>query len=234
MQALELAEVTVSRDRGTPELSIARLELGCGETMAVTGRADFARRTFHNVLAGLETPTSGRVAWNGVDIAALTASRRDLWRARHVGFLSRETNLFPGLSIVDNVLLPAGLSHRSGFGFWSGSADLRNRAIALVERVGLAEPGRLVDGLTREERRRVALARMLLRRPGILVVDDPTGDLGPYAAEAIGNLLLTLAREDGATLVAFTDDERLISHAQCVVPLRAGRVLSDGLVEMAS
>jgi len=65
-------------------------------------------------------------------------------------------------------------------------------------------------------------------------VDDPTGDLGPHAAEAIGDLLLTLAREDGATLVAFTDDERLISHAQCVVPLRAGRVLSDGLVEMAS
>ncbi|CAH1659090.1 Putative ABC transport system ATP-binding protein [Hyphomicrobiales bacterium] len=235
MQALELADVTISyRDHGNPELSVAQLRLGCGETMAVTGRADIGKRALHNILAGLEKPTTGRVLWNEVDIAALSAPRRDRWRARHMGLMSRETNLFPGLSIMDNVLLPTGLGRGNGFGFWRGSAALRERAVMLIGRVGLTDPGRPVDDLSRGERRRAALARMLLKRPDILLVDDPTGDLPPHAAEAIGDSLLALAREERVTLVAFTDDERLISRVDHIAPLRAGRILSEGCLEMAS
>ncbi|CAH1667778.1 MULTISPECIES: ATP-binding cassette domain-containing protein [unclassified Chelatococcus] len=235
MLALDLADVTVSyRDRGNPELSVARLQLARGETMAVTGRADIGKRALHNVIAGLERPTTGRVLWGEVDIAALATPKRDLWRARHMGLMSRETNLFPGLSIMDNVLLPTVLGRNTGFGFWRGPAVLRERATMLIERAGLTEPGRLVDDLDRNERRGVALARMLLKRPDILLVDDPTGDLAPRAAEAIGDSLLALAREERVTLVAFTDDERLIGCMDHVVPLRAGRILSEGCVEMAS
>ncbi|MBS7698083.1 MULTISPECIES: ATP-binding cassette domain-containing protein [unclassified Chelatococcus] len=235
MQALELADVTVSyRDRGNCELSVPRLGIGRGVMAAVTGRADIGKRALHNILAGLEKPTTGRVVWNGVDIAALSAPKRDLWRARHMGLMSRETHLFPGLSIMDNVLLPTDLGRNSGFGFWRGAKDRRARAVKLMGQVGLLEPGRLVDGLARDERRRVALARMLLKRPEILLVDDPTGDLPQHAAEAIGDSLLALARQERVTLVAFTDDERLISRVDHVVPLRAGRILSEGCVEIAS
>lgn len=235
MQALELAGVTVSyRDRGNPELSIVQLTLEAGAMMAVTGRSDIGNRAFFSVLAGIEKPTTGYVRWNETDIASMAPPKRDAWRARIVGLMSRETNLFPGLSIVDNVLLPTGLGRWSGFGFWRGSAALRERASALMTRVGLAEPARLVDGLTRDERRRVALVRMLLKRPEIILADHPTDDLGSDAADEICDHLMAAAREMGATVITFTDDERLIGKADHLVRLRLGRVVSGERAELAS
>ena len=201
-----------------PALDIAALALDGGARIALTGPSGSGKATFINVITGMERAGAGRVAWNADDLAALSEGRRDRWRAHNVGLVMQEFHLFPGLSAEANVLLPQRLSR---FGL---PAEMRRRALELLERVGIERPGQPVETMSRGQMQRVAVARALVGGPGLIVADEPTASLDAESGTAVADLLLELARETGATLIAATHDQRLIGRLDRVLRLENGRL----------
>jgi len=201
-----------------PALDIAALALDGGARIALTGPSGSGKTTFINVITGMERAGAGRVAWNADDLAALSEGRRDRWRAHNVGLVMQEFHLFPGLSAEANVLLPQRLSR---FGL---PAEMRRRALELLERVGIERPGQPVETMSRGQMQRVAVARALVGGPGLIVADEPTASLDAESGTAVADLLLELARETGATLIAATHDQRLIGRLDRVLRLENGRL----------
>ena len=148
----------------------------------------------------------------------LPEERRDRWRAATIGLVMQEFHLFPGLSALDNVLLPARLESRRL------AAGLKRRAIELLERTGIARHGQMIDTLSRGEMQRVALARALVRRPPVVVADEPSASLDEDSGAAVGDLLVELAGENLATLIVVSHDERLIRRMRRRIDLRNGQL----------
>ncbi|WP_029005627.1 ABC transporter ATP-binding protein [Azorhizobium doebereinerae] len=201
-----------------PALAIPALDLPAGAHVAVTGPSGCGKTTLLNILTGLERARHGAVSWQGTDLSALSEGARDRWRAAHVGLVMQEFHLFPGLSAVENVLLPQRLSHlRLG-------GETKAEAARLLARVGIGNPRQPVETLSRGQMQRVAVARALLARPGILVADEPTASLDAEAGAAVADLLLELAGETGATLIIATHDPRLTGRLERVLRLDGGRL----------
>jgi putative ABC transport system ATP-binding protein len=210
----------------TPVLAVDQLTIGAGERIAITGGSGSGKSTFINVATGLEKATSGRILWNGEDITRFSESRRDRWRAEHVGLVMQDFHLFPGLSAVENVLLPARLARVA-------DAALVTRAHDLLKTVGLSRPDQKIETMSRGEMQRVAIARALLRKPGVIVADEPTASLDADAGENVGRLLLDMAEEAGSTLIVVSHDHRLIDRLDRRITLAAGRIAADSAVEGA-
>ena len=221
MLSLHLSSVAV-RYPGleSPVLRIGDLRIPAGGRVAVVGPSGSGKSTLVNVLTGLEPPAEGRVLWDGTDIARLTEGARDRWRGANVGLVMQDFHLFPGLSALENVLLPARLARVA-------DAALVRRAGDLLARVGLARPGQRIETMSRGEMQRVAVARALLRAPGVIVADEPTASLDPANGAAIGTLLLDLAESAGATLVVVSHDPVLTGRLPRVLALAGGAVQSD-------
>lgn len=201
-----------------PALDIGALALQAGARIALTGPSGSGKTTFINIVTGMERAGSGSVTWGNDDLARLSEVRRDRWRARNVGLVMQEFHLFPGLSAVANVLLPQRLSR---FGL---PAEMRGRALELLERVGIERPGQPVETMSRGQMQRVAVARALAGRPGLIVADEPTASLDPESGAAVAGLLLELAGETGATLIVATHDERLVGRLDHALRLENGRL----------
>jgi putative ABC transport system ATP-binding protein len=135
----------------------------------------------------------------------------------------QDFHLFPGLSALDNILLPARLSRVV-------TADLANRAHALLDTVGLNRPEQHVETMSRGEMQRVALARALLRSPSVIIADEPTASLDLESGEAVGDLLLSVAADAGSTLILATHDQRLVERLDRRLTLKAGRIVADTAV----
>jgi putative ABC transport system ATP-binding protein len=205
-------------DLAQPALDLPWLELARGTSLAVTGPSGAGKSTFINVVTGLERPTSGRVLWNGTDVAALSEAARDRWRAMSIGLVMQDFHLFPGLSAIENVLLPARFRH------FRLPADLRARAEGLLAQVGLDAGSRRIETFSRGEMQRVAIARALLLRPGAIVADEPTASLDSDSAAAVADLLVSLARAEGATLIVVTHDRALSARLDRRIGFAAGRL----------
>ena len=203
-----------------PALHIPELTLPAGGRLAVAGPSGSGKSTLVNVIAGLERPGRGRVLWGGTDIAALSESARDRWRGANIGLVMQDFHLFPGLSALENVLLPARLARVAdrAMAGWAGE---------LLAEVGLTRPGQKVETLSRGEMQRVAVARALLRRPGVIVADEPTASLDPANAAALGALLDGLAQRTGATLIVVSHDPGLIARLPRRIALAGGRIRDD-------
>jgi putative ABC transport system ATP-binding protein len=225
MSDLRLSGVEM-RFRGldSPALQIPLLEIAAGSMVAVTGPSGSGKSTFVNIITGLERPTAGQVHWNSADIAGLGEGARDRWRGGNVGLVMQEFHLFPGLSALDNVLLPARLARVV-------DRALVARAGDLLGQVGLSRPDQVIDSMSRGEMQRVAVARALLRDPGIIVADEPTASLDAGNGAAIADLLVRLARDRGATLIAVSHDPVLISRLPRRLSLAAGRITTDTELE---
>ncbi|CDZ48878.1 ABC transporter ATP-binding protein [Neorhizobium galegae] len=208
----------------SPVLLVDLLTIAAGERVAVTGGSGSGKSTFINVITGLECPTSGKVFWSGEDIARLSETARDRWRAEHVGLVMQDFHLFPGLSAVENVLLPARLARVA-------DAALIARARDLLASVGLSRPDQKIETMSRGEMQRVAIARAVLRKPGVIVADEPTASLDVEAGETVGRLLLDMAGETGSTLIVVSHDQRLIDRLDRRITLSAGRIVSDRVRE---
>ena len=221
MLALEVERLAVSfAGLGAPVLTVGKLAIGAGERVAVTGGSGSGKSTLINIVTGLERATSGRVLWNGADIARLSETARDRWRAQHVGLVMQDFHLFPGLSAVENVLLPARLAR-------AADAAMVGRAHGLLKTVGLFRPEQKIETMSRGEMQRVAIARALLRKPGVIVADEPTASLDVDAGENVGRLLLDMAEEAGSTLIVVSHDQRLIERLDRRITLGAGRIVAD-------
>lgn len=209
-----------------PALAIDSLSIAAGSRVVVTGASGSGKSTFVNVVTGLERVREGRTRWNGEDIAALSESRRDRFRAANIGLVMQEFHLFPGLSAVENVLLPARLAR-------AATPVVIERAHDLLQIVGLERAGQRIETMSRGEMQRVAIARALLRKPGVIVADEPTASLDAESGDAVGDLLLDLAATEGSTLIAVSHDPRLASRFDRRLTFRSGRIIDDSVTKGA-
>jgi len=197
-----------------------------GSFVAIVGPSGSGKTTLLGLLAGLDTPTRGQVLLDNADLTALNEDQRAKLRGEKVGFVFQSFQLLPTLTALENVQVPLELRGESG------AAD---RARELLHRVGLGDrlhhfPMQLSGG----EQQRVAIARAFSNAPRILFADEPTGNLDSDTGGRIVELLEALNRESNATIVLVTHDHALASHAQRIIRLSDGRVVSDSLTERAA
>ncbi|TNM61701.1 ABC transporter ATP-binding protein [Aliirhizobium smilacinae] len=204
----------------TPVLAIDNLAIAAGSRIALTGGSGSGKSTLINIIAGLERIRTGRVVWGEQNLADLSEGRRDRWRAANIGLVMQDFHLFPGLSALDNILLPARLSRVA-------SADVIKRAHMLLDTVGLKRPEQHVETMSRGEMQRVAIARAILRRPGVIIADEPTASLDLESGAAVGDLLLSVASYAGSTLIIATHDQRLVERLDRRLLLKGGRITGD-------
>jgi putative ABC transport system ATP-binding protein len=196
------------------------LEVPPGEFLALMGPSGSGKTTLLNLIAGIDRPTSGRVIVSNTDLMPLSEGELAKWRSRNVGFIFQFYNLIPVLNAVENVELPLLLTSLSG-------KERRERAMTALRIVGLADrhkhyPRQLSGG----QEQRVAIARAIVTDPGVLVADEPTGDLDSKSAEEILDLMQTFNREFGKTIVMVTHDPRAAERAHTQRHLDKG-VLSN-------
>lgn len=213
----DLAKEVISPDGSLTILDGVDLDVARGESIAILGASGSGKTTLLSLLAGLDTPTRGRIWLAGKELTAMNEDGRAAVRARDVGFVFQAFHLLPGLTALENVMLPLELA---------GSADPTGDARAAMEAVGLGErlhhyPHKLSGG----EQQRVAIARAFASRPSILFADEPTGNLDIRTGGNIIDLLLDMNRETHTTLVMVTHDESLAGHC------RRRLVLVDGRLE---
>jgi putative ABC transport system ATP-binding protein len=222
---IQVRALTKSIDTGTHRVDILKgidLEIPRGQFAAVMGPSGSGKSTLLGLLAGLDSPTSGQVILDGEDITRLSEDQMALLRGRKIGFVFQSYHLIPTLTAEENVLLPMELA-----GSANGSTG-RARARELLARVGLDGrfdhyPVQLSGG----EQQRVALARAFALRPPILLADEPTGNLDSATGAAVLELLLTLNREQGTTMVMVTHEQSLANSADRRIVLRDGLVVSQ-------
>jgi lipoprotein-releasing system ATP-binding protein len=223
--ALECVALRKEFVEGASTLEVLRsvdLVIGAGERVAIVGPSGAGKTTLLQLLGGLDTPTSGIVRIRGQDIAAMDNAERGQIRNRHLGFVYQFHHLLPEFTALENVAMPL-LVRRESFD------TVRRRARQVLERVGLADrldhkPGELSGG----ERQRVAVARALVTEPAVVLADEPTGNLDRRTGDTVLELMLTLNREVGASLVIVTHDPRIASRMNRVLRM------SDGALEDAT
>jgi putative ABC transport system ATP-binding protein len=209
----------VSGGREVHVLTDVSLDVPAGQFLAIAGPSGSGKSTLLGLIAGLDQPTAGQIEVAGVDVTALDEDGLARFRRDHVGYVFQSFHLLPTLTAQENVAVPLELA---------GDAGATERAAALLAEVGLAErahhyPVQLSGG----EQQRVAVARAMARRPALLLADEPTGNLDSATGKQIIELLVGLNRRLGSTLVLVTHDAALAAHADRVVTLRDGRIVSD-------
>jgi putative ABC transport system ATP-binding protein len=193
------------------------LDVEEGELLAVLGPSGSGKSTLLGVVGGLDRDYEGRAEVFGKDLRKLDDAELSRLRGERIGFVFQAFHLLGHLSVLDNVLAPALFDHASG--------DHRPRAMELLDRLGLQgregdTPSRLSGG----QRQRVAIARALLRKPSLLLCDEPTGNLDVETGERTIDLFRELHAEGGLTVVAVTHEERLAAVATRTVLLRDGKI----------
>ena len=211
-----------SGGRPLPVLQEVDLKVRDREIVAILGPSGSGKTTLLGLLAGLDTPSTGRVILDGQDLADLDEDERASFRARNVGFVFQSFHLLPSLTALENVQVPLELRAEGA------PSARRDRARELLERVGLAErldhyPAQLSGG----EQQRVALARAFSTRPRILFADEPTGNLDQRTGARVIELLEELNAESRTTLVMVTHDLELAHRAPRVIRLSRGRLVGD-------
>src|ERR1700689_3938869 len=230
MTILATQALTKTIDTGTHTVNILRgvdFEVPRGQFVAIMGASGSGKSTMLGLLAGLDTPSSGKVVIAGGDITGLSEDKLALVRGEKIGFVFQSYQLIPTLTAEENVLLPHELAGRD---VKSGTA----RAQELLGSVGLADrmdhyPIQLSGG----EQQRVALARAFMMKPPILMADEPTGNLDSVNGQHVLQLLLDLNQRERTTLVLVTHDQALASRADRIVTLMDGRIVDDEIREPA-
>jgi putative ABC transport system ATP-binding protein len=189
-----------------------------GEFVCITGRSGTGKSTLLNLISGIDLPDSGRVEVDGDDITRMSDRERTLLRRRRIGFVFQFFNLIPTLDVEENLRLPLELNARNG-GEWD------RRVAELLEKVGLSERASSApENLSGGEQQRVAIARALVHRPDILLADEPTGNLDQETGRAVLDLLASMTREAGATLLMVTHSNEAATYADRVMRIRGGRL----------
>ena len=192
------------------------LDVAPGEFVAIVGESGVGKSTLLNCMAGLDTWDEGTVRLNGADLGAMNDDQRALLRRRQVGFVFQAFHVLPHLDVAQNVALPLLLL---------GEPD-DARVQALLDAVGLKGLGqRLPQQLSGGQLQRVAIARALVHRPGLLLADEPTGNLDPTTAAKVMDALVAQTREHGASMVLVTHSQAAAARADRVVRLRMEQIV---------
>ncbi|NCO41405.1 MAG: ABC transporter ATP-binding protein [Armatimonadetes bacterium CG_4_10_14_3_um_filter_66_18] len=216
MIALENVRKVYRTKRGeVPALDGVSFSVAAGEFLTVRGPSGCGKSTLLLTIGGMVRPTQGTVTVDGKDVYALSAAQRAAFRADNIGFVFQMFHLVPYLTVLENVLLPTAAGGGS-----AGEAE----ALALLERFRMTDrahhkPAELSTG----ERQRAALARALLRRPGLLLADEPTGNLDPENAAEVMSYF-TEYHHEGGTVVLVTHEQAAADHAHRTVTIRGGKL----------
>jgi putative ABC transport system ATP-binding protein len=226
---IDAANVTLSLGSGDARVDILKgvsLVLGRGERVAILGPSGSGKSSLMAVLAGLETPSSGRIRVAGQEISGLSEDGLAEARRGRIGIVLQAFHLIPTMTALENVAVPLELA---------GHADPFGAAARELEAVGLGHRlGHYPTQLSGGEQQRVALARALGVRPAILFADEPTGNLDATTGEAIVSLLFERLSDTRATLLLITHDRDLAARCDRIVTMRDGLIVSDSIVATAT
>ncbi|MDR1652030.1 MAG: ATP-binding cassette domain-containing protein [Synergistaceae bacterium] len=194
-------------------LELEHLDAGRGEAIAVTGPSGSGKTTLLDILAGISAPSGGNVRFGGVDLASL-GGMSSSWRAENVGYVFQDINLLPDFDILENVMLAAEISGVP-------EEEIPERSASLLDRLGLAgRRNHRPAGLSLGERQRAAVARAVVRRPPLVLADEPTASLDAGNSEIVMDMLLELCAESQTLLLVATHDEAVIERFPRRVGLR--------------
>jgi putative ABC transport system ATP-binding protein len=214
LEARNVSKTVTSPEGPLTILADVSLSVRAGESLAIVGASGAGKSTLLALLAGLDSPSTGRVFIAGMDLTELDEDGRAAIRGRHVGFVFQSFHLIPSLTAIENVMLPLELVNRS---------DARATAAEALQQVGLTPrrahyPKQLSGG----EQQRVAIARAFVTHPAVLFADEPTGNLDTLTGQRITDLLFELNRSTGSTLILVTHDRTLAARCGRVLELDAG------------
>ncbi len=218
---IRLRDITKVYPMGKRELTVlggVNLSIKKGELVAIMGPSGSGKTTLLNLIGCLDKPTSGSYHLEGREVSRLSSGELSQVRARKIGFVFQTFNLLPRLSALANVEL--GMRY-------AGGSD-RSRALEALAEVGLSDrashrPTELSGG----EQQRVAIARALVKKPPILLADEPTGNLDSRSGEEIISILTSLHAEQGMTLLMITHDANIAHHCQRIIHIKDGEVVSE-------
>lgn len=187
-----------------------------GQALAIVGASGSGKSTLLHIMGALDRPSSGRVFFDGQDLALMKSAEQAAFRNRKLGFVFQFHHLLPEFTALENVSMPGLVAGRD-------MREVEPEARAMLERVGLAErmhsrPATMSGG----ERQRAAIARALIMHPEVILADEPTGNLDENTGTQVGDLLLELNRELGTTLVVVTHNQELAANMDSALELRAG------------
>ena len=225
---IELLNVSKVVPSGAEQLTILQsvdLTIADGQFVSITGPSGSGKSTLLGLIAGLDSPSSGDILIDGQSIVKMGEDRLAELRGKKIGFVFQSFHLIPTLTAQENVAVPLELA---------GDPEAVSKTNALLQAVGLGSrqhhyPAQLSGG----EQQRVSVARAFANNPAILLADEPTGNLDTATGKQVIDLLIRLNRDHGSTLVLVTHDPALAAHAERIVCLRDGRIISDELQQRA-
>ncbi len=225
---LSVQKVSKTYTRGEREVSVLtdiNLDVAAGDYVSLMGPSGSGKTTLLNIIAGIDSPTAGRVLMEGTDIAELDDAELATWRTSHVGLVFQQYNLLPVLTAVENVELPLLL-------FEMKKGERRRRSLDALTIVGLSDranhyPRQMSGG----EEQRTAVARALVTDPKLIIADEPTGNLDASAARNVLDLLHLLNAELDKTILMVTHDPAAAGRAKRLVRLNKGALVQEVVEE---
>ena len=218
IRCMALQKTYRMRGENVHALSGVDLDIFRGEYVSIMGPSGSGKSTLFNMIGGLDTPTSGRVEIDGINLPELSSRKRAFVRCAWIGYIFQSFNLMPALTALQNVAMPI---------LFSGAQreESEAKAMTLLQSVGLGErhshkPGELSGG----QQQRVAIARALANDPSIILADEPTGNLDLKTGEDIIAILSKLSNERGVTVITATHDHKMLAASDRVVWISDGRV----------
>lgn len=219
---VEIRNVTKLYQQGEIDVTALNnisLDIRAGEFLALMGPSGSGKSTLLHIIAGIDRPTSGECRVQGIDVARLNESELADWRNRNVGFVFQTFNLIPVLTAFENVELPLLLTHLKG-------KERRKHVETALELVGLADRGHhLPRQLSGGQEQRVAIARALVTDPRLVVADEPTGNLDAQSAHDVLEILSSLRRDTGKTVIMVTHDPKAAAFGSRSIHLEKGELL---------
>ena len=230
---IELKDITKVYHLGEIDLPVLKgisLRIEDGEFVSLTGASGSGKSTLMNILGCLDHPTSGEFWIDGHNVAGLNANERALLRNKRIGFVFQNFNLLARTSALENVMMPAYYYHPA-----RSTAEIRSRAIELIELVGLKDrmhhtPAQLSGG----QQQRVAIARSLINNPGILLADEPTGNLDSTTSVEVMNMFRDLNRQKGITVIIVTHDPKTAAFTDRAINMSDGLILEGVSDELSA
>ena len=219
LNILNLTKTYNSAGRMLTVLDDINFSIAPGSTNAIVGPSGSGKTTLLGLCAGLDSPTSGIVELNGIDLSKLNEDKRAMVRNQFVGFIFQNFQLLPTLTALENVMVPLELR---------GEKNIKARSLELLDKVGLADRGHHYPSqLSGGEQQRVSLARAFSNSPKILFADEPTGNLDAETSAKVVKLIFDLNTEAGTTLVLVTHDLDLAGKTQRIIRIKGGKLVAD-------
>ena len=204
-----------------PVLKAIDLDVYSGERLALLGKSGSGKSTVLNLIAGIDLADSGCIEMHGDNLVAMDDTQRTLFRRRHIGFIYQFFNLIPTLTVSENVALPLQLND-------SPQKQAEESSRQMLQAVGLDDRCEdYPDQLSGGEQQRVAIARGLIHKPSLILADEPTGNLDAQSGMVVLNLLTSLAREMGQTVLIVTHSLQVAREADRVIALEDGKVIEN-------